>query len=152
MVAGRTRIALIVLIAFAPASCGGNPPTPLVEDAGPPPQHLVARLDDERHVLADGRIAWRTWWELCWDDYPEATAYEVQTVTGEGTSPRLRRQTGECIRTEAAAGEDSPETVDARRELLLTLQAGQLAYRVRAVLDGDRRSEWSPAQAVGSTP
>lgn len=153
MVAGPTRlahIAVLALVALAPA-CGRSPSDGPVEVIGPPPQHLVAHLDDERHVLPDGRVAWQAWWVLCWDDYAGASSYEVQTVTGEGVSPRLRRQTEVCIRTEAAAGEDPPESVDARRATLLALQEGQLAYQVRAVLDGGRRSEWSAPQAVGST-
>ncbi len=120
-----------------------------MEVVGPPPQNLVARLDDDQHATPGGDVAWRTWWGLCWDPYPGATSYELQAVTGEGASPRLRSQLDECLRVEAAAGEAPPDSVAARRATSLAVQEGQLAYRVRAVLDGGRRSEWSAPQAVG---
>lgn len=152
MVAGSSRVAVTAVLALAliaPACGHAAPPGVEPQVTGPPPQHLVVRLEDERHPLADGRVAWRTWWELCWDPYPGARSYEVQVVTGEGVSPRLREQTDRCIRTEAAAGEDSPEALEAKRTTLLVLQEGQLADQVRAVTADDRRSEWTPPQPVG---
>ena len=73
----------------------------------------------------------------------------MQTLTGEGTSRKLRRQHDTCSRIEAAAGENAKEKGLANRDLLLAMQSGQLAYRVRAVLDGDRVSEWSSVMMVG---
>ena len=67
---------------------------------------LTAALEDEVRVLPDSRIAWTTYWRLCWRPYPGATAYELETVTREGTSPALLRQQGRCFRIEVAAGEN----------------------------------------------
>lgn len=152
MVAGSTRAAILLVTLFLAASCGGDAPSAApVEITGPPPAGFVARLTDDSRPLPDGRVAWHTSWELCWDRYPGALSYELETVTGEGVSPRLRTQPDACLRVEAAAGEDPPEAVAPRRSMLLALQEGQLAYRVRAVLGGPRRSPWSPPYAVGDT-
>ncbi|MGH9224758.1 MAG: hypothetical protein ACRD2W_13505 [Acidimicrobiales bacterium] len=86
---------------------------------------------------------------MCWAAYPGARSYELQVVTAEGVSPKVRPEDGHCVRIEAAAGEDPADLVPGRRSLLLALQEGQLAYRVRAVLDGTRRSPWSDVLAVG---
>ncbi len=120
------------------------PPSPL-----PPPSGMKMTLEDEVRDLPDGRIAWSTYWKLCWEPYAGAVAYEMQTLTGEGTSRKLRRQHDTCLRIEAAAGENAKEKGLVNRDLLLALQSGQLAYRIRAVLDGDRVSEWSSVMMVG---
>ena len=118
-------------------------------DAGPPgpaPTGLVATLEDE----AGAAGSWRTWWVLCWDAYPGAVAYELKTVTGEGASPKLRRQTDRCLRVEAAAGDGPPEERPARRAAQLAVQQGQLAFQVRGVPGDGPPGEWSPPVAVGS--
>ena len=115
----------------------------------PPVGGLVTTLQDEVHNLPEGRIAWSAYWKLCWEEYPGAAAYELQTVTGEGISPKLRRQSEHCFRIEAAKGENEKSQGLVNRDLLLALQAGQLAYRVRAVLADNRTSAWSAAYAVG---
>jgi hypothetical protein len=48
-----------------------------------------------------------------------------------------------------AAGENDKSQGFLNRELLLTLQSAHLAYRVRAVLDTSRYSEWSRATPAG---
>jgi hypothetical protein len=70
-------------------------------------------------------------------------------VTGEGTSRKLRRQQDTCLRIEAAARENAKGKGLVNRDLLLAMQSGQLAYRMRAVLDGNRVSEWSSVMMVG---
>lgn len=118
-------------------------------DAGPPgpaPTGLVATLEDE--VGAGG--GWRTRWVLCWDAGPGAVAYELKTVTGEGASPTVRRQTDRCLRIEAAAGDGPAEDRPARRAAQLAGQQGQLAFQVRSVPAHGPPGEWSPAVAVGS--
>jgi hypothetical protein len=107
---------------------------------------MVATLEDE--VGAAG--SWQTFWVLCWDAEPGAVAYEVKTVTGEGDSPKLRRQTDRCLRIEAAAGDGPPEERAARRAAQLSGQQGQLAFQVRGVPAHGPPGEWSPAVAVGS--
>ena len=134
---------LLVVAALTLAACNG------AADAGPPgpaPTGLVATLEDE--VGAAG--AWRTRWVLCWDAGPAAVAYEQKTVTGEGASPTLRRQTERCLRIEAAAGDGPAEDRAARRAAQLLGQQGQLAFQVRSVPDHGPPGEWSPAVAVGS--
>lgn len=118
-------------------------------DAGPPapaPTGMVATLEDQ--VGAAG--SWRTTWVLCWDATAGAVAYELKTVTGEGASPQLRRQTDRCLRIEAAAGDGPPAERAARRAAQLAGQQGQLAFQVRAVPAHGPPGEWSPAVAVGA--
>jgi hypothetical protein len=116
---------------------------------GGPVDGLTATIEDNSRELAGDRVAWSTTWTLCWAAYPDAMAYELQARTAEGTLPRLDRQEDRCFRLEAAGGEHARAEWRARRDLLLALSTGQLAYRVRAVLPGNRVSEWSPAVAVG---
>jgi hypothetical protein len=142
----RTAITLgagLLFIACHPSSSDTRP------DAFPPVTGLVATLEDEVRELPGDRMAWSTYWKLCWDVYPQATAYELQVVTGEGSSPKLRRQSERCFRLQAAAGENEKSQGLVNRAMLLVLQAGQLAYRVRAVFSNGRVSAWSLAMAVG---
>ena len=117
---------------------------------GSPVSGLESRLEDVVKDLPGGRIHWSTYWKLCWQAYPGAAAYELQAATSEGVSPMLRRQAGRCFRIEAAAGENPKSQGLLKRELLLKLQSAQLGYRVRAVLEQDRFSDWSRIVPVGS--
>ena len=126
------------------AACSQPPAAPLPAMMG-----LVASLEDEVRDLPNGQIAWSTYWKLCWDNYPNAEAYELQTMTGEGATRRLRRQSERCFSLQAAAGENSKAQGLLNRALQLALQQGQLAYRVRAVRKDGRMSEWSVPFAVG---
>ncbi|MDQ3255131.1 MAG: hypothetical protein M3R15_14710 [Acidobacteriota bacterium] len=145
----------VLICALLAASCGSPSSTPSTQTTPvrPPPtvQGLSATLEDEVRDVDNGRIKWSTYWKLCWDEYPKAQAYELQVMTSEGTSPKLRRQTDRCFRIEAAAGINDKSQGLLNRDQLLGLQLGQLAYRVRAVLDDDRFSEWSTAMALGRT-
>jgi hypothetical protein len=134
-------VAVTVSVALF-AGCGGSGSL----TTGPPPAGLVASLEDQ----TDATGGWRTTWVLCWDADPAATAYEIRTVTGEGASPRLRRQQDHCLRIEAAAGDGPGEDRLARRAAQLTAQQGQLAFQVRAVPRHGPASDWSPAVAVGT--
>jgi hypothetical protein len=136
------RRILLVTAALALAGCGGSGDAGI---AGPPPTGLVAALEDE----VTG-ASWRTSWVLCWDDQPGAVAYELMTVTGEGASPKLRRQAGRCLRVEAAAGEGPVDERPARRAAQLAAQQGQLAFQVRTVPVDGPPGRWSPAVAVGT--
>ena len=111
-------------------------------------QNLTATLEDEIHDLPNGEIKWSTYWRLCWDNYAGATEYELQPLTSEGASDKLRRQSERCFRLEVAAGQN-PKTEGLRdRELQLAMRSSQLAYRVRAVLAGGKFSEWSKPLSV----
>lgn len=116
-----------------------------------PVQEMVATLEDEVRNLPEQRIAWSTFWKLCWEEYPGATGYELELLTSEGVSPKLRRQSARCFRIEVAAGENKRKEGMIHRDIQLALQKGQLACRVRAVFDAGRVSEWSSPVAVGET-
>jgi len=114
-------------------------------------QNLVSTLEDEVHELPNERLAWSTFWKLCWDKTPGANAYELQTLTSEGSSGRFQRQSENCFRIEAAAGENKKSEGLLNRQLQLALQSSQLAYRVRAVTNDGRVGEWSQSVSVGAT-
>jgi len=119
------------------------------EGVKPPVSGLESTLEDVTQDLSGGRIRWSTYWRLCWTEYPGAQAYELQAQTIEGVASNLRRQTDRCFRLEVAGGENHKSQGLLNRELLLKLQSAQLAYRVRAVLDTNRFSEWSRGAAAG---
>lgn len=146
-VTARTTVFVVLLALLLCVACRQTP------SAAPPPAvtGLVATLEDEVRDSPNGQIAWSTYWKLCWDAYPGAESYELQAVTGEGSAPRLRHQSERCFRLQAAAGENSKAQGLLNRALQLALQQGQLAYRVRAVRQDGRLSEWSAPLAVGKT-
>ncbi|MEJ1932766.1 hypothetical protein WDZ92_21375 [Nostoc sp. NIES-2111] len=117
----------------------------------PPVTGLVSTLSDEVEELPSDLIRWSTYWQLCWEAYPEAKEYELQTVLVEGKSPKLKRQSDRCFRIQAASNENQKSQGLLNRELILLMHKIQLGYRVRAVLDDNRVSEWSPVMAVGAT-
>ncbi|KAB8330052.1 hypothetical protein SD80_032815 [Scytonema tolypothrichoides VB-61278] len=117
----------------------------------PPVTGLVSTLSDEVEELPAELIRWSTYWQLCWEPYPEAKEYELQTVLMQGRSPKLERQSDRCFRIQAASNENQKSQGLLNREIILLMHKIQLGYRVRAVLDGNRVSEWSPVMAVGAT-
>lgn len=121
-------------------------------EAARPIQGMVATLEDEVRDLPEQRIAWSTFWKLCWEEYPGASGYELELLTSEGVSPELRRQSARCFRVEVASGENKRNEGMVHRDIQLALQKGQLACRVRAVFDAARVSEWSSPVVVGETP
>jgi len=117
----------------------------------PPITGLVSTLSDEVEELPSDLIRWSTYWQMCWEPYPEAKEYELQTVLVEGKSPKLKRQSDRCFRLQAASNENQKSQGLLNRELILLMHKIQLGYRVRAVLDNNRVSEWSEVMAVGAT-
>lgn len=117
----------------------------------PPVTGLVSTLTDEVEELPSNLIRWSTYWQLCWEPYPEAKEYELQTVLVEGKSPKLKRQSDRCFRIQAASNENQKSQGLLNRDLILLMHKIQLGYRVRAVLDSNRVSEWSQVMAVGAT-
>ncbi|MBD2446691.1 hypothetical protein H6G76_05820 [Nostoc sp. FACHB-152] len=117
----------------------------------PPITGLVSTLSDEVEELPAELIRWSTYWQLCWEPYPEAKEYELQTVLVEGKSPKLKRQSDRCFRLQAASNENQKSQGLLNREVILLMHKIQLGYRVRAVLDNNRVSEWSEVMAVGAT-
>ncbi|GAB1545117.1 hypothetical protein NUACC21_77930 [Scytonema sp. NUACC21] len=117
----------------------------------PPVAGLVSTLSDEVEDLPAELIRWSTYWQLCWQAYPGAKAYELQTVLMEGKSPKLHRQSDRCFRLQAASNENLKSQGLLNRDLILLMHKIQLGYRVRAVLDNNRVSEWSEVMAVGAT-
>ncbi|QMS87138.1 hypothetical protein HUN01_05925 [Nostoc edaphicum CCNP1411] len=112
---------------------------------------LVSTLSDEVEELPPDLIRWSTYWQLCWEAYPEAKEYELQTVLVEGKSSKLKRQSDRCFRIQAASNENQKSQGLLNRDLILLMHKIQLGYRVRAVLDNNRVSEWSQVMAVGAT-
>ncbi|MBU7581718.1 MAG: hypothetical protein KAF91_02185 [Nostoc sp. TH1S01] len=117
----------------------------------PPVTGLVTTLSDEVEELPADLIRWSTYWQMCWEAYPDAKEYELQTVLVEGKSPKLKRQSDRCFRLQAASNENQKSQGLLNRELILLMHKIQLGYRVRAVLDNNRVSEWSSVMAVGAT-
>ena len=111
----------------------------------PPVQNLTATLEDEVHDLPGGEIEWSTYWRLCWPSYEGASEYELQSLTSEGASDKLRRQSEHCFRLEVAAGQNPKREGLRDRDLQLALRSTELSYRVRAVLADGQFSEWSQA-------
>jgi len=117
----------------------------------PPVTGLVSTLSDEVEELPAELIRWSTYWQLCWEPYPEAKEYELQAVLMQGRSPKLERQSDRCFRIQAASNENQKSQGLLNREVILLMHKIQLGYRVRAVLDSNRVSEWSQVMAVGAT-
>jgi hypothetical protein len=161
----------MALLAPALLSCGGNGESRAEHKAGPapaagqradaggnpsaldPPSGFVAKLTREVRPLSGERIAWSTEWRLCWSRYPGADYYELETLTGEGASPRLSRRGGRCLGLEVAAGENRRSEGFRLEQSQLVQSSSLLSYRVRAQLGGGRVSSWSkPFPAGEKTP
>ena len=99
--------------------------------------------------LSSGLMKWRADWSLCWDPSPNAIGYDLQVLTAEGISPRLRRQLKPCLDVEVAAGEAPPERVEREQRIQMSIQRSQLSYRVRAALPDNRVGEWSREISAG---
>lgn len=137
-------------VASPPAAATPRPsPTPTPTVISATITGLNASLEDEARELPGGQIAWTTSWKLCWDAYAGARGYELETLTGEGVSRKLRRQSETRFRLEVAKGQNEKAKGLFNRELMLASIAGQVAYRVRAVLDGNRVTKWSPVMEAG---
>ncbi|MCC5602760.1 hypothetical protein [Nostoc favosum] len=117
----------------------------------PPVTGLTSTLSDEIKELPTELIRWSTYWQLCWQPYPEAKEYELQAVLMEGKSPKLRRQSDRCFRIQTASNENQKSQGLLNRELILLMHKIQLGYRVRAILDDNHVSQWSEVMAVGAT-
>jgi hypothetical protein len=111
---------------------------------------FVTTLEDEVKALPNQHQAWSTYWKLCWQPYGGAIAYELQAVTSEVVSPKLKRQSDSCFRLQAAANVNHQSQGLRYREETLAMHSVQLGYRVRAVLDGNRVTAWSAAMPVGA--
>lgn len=112
---------------------------------------FLATLEDETRDLPKQQIAWDTFWKLCWDAIPGAVRYEMQIVTSEGTSPRLRELNETCWKIQVATGRNPKKEGLRQRNVQLKLQYGQLAVRLRAVLADGRTTPWSRSFAVAES-
>jgi hypothetical protein len=152
VVAGQfaARAAGAALAALALAACDSSSSEQGRRDDRPRAvDGFVAKLEREVRRLPRGRMAWSTYWRLCWARYPGARAYELETLTGEGAPSDLRRQRGRCLRLEVAADENLRSEGFKGERIQLALAASQLAYRVRARLGDGRASRWSEPYAAG---
>jgi hypothetical protein len=100
---------------------------------------------------ADGRVTWTATWTLCWDPIAGAIGYDVQPLTSESASQRLRKVTSTCYAVDVAAGEDLPADVSGKRDTQIAVQRAQVGYRVRADFGGNVVSAWSEAIDAGAT-
>ena len=101
--------------------------------------------------VASGSVVWIATWTLCWDPIPGAVGYEVQPMTAESASARLKRVETPCFSVDIAAGEDRPSDLQSKRDVQIAMQRSQLSYRVRADFGGNVVSAWSPAIDAGAT-
>jgi hypothetical protein len=147
--AAPLRLSLLAVLCLALFLAACSAPAAAVKDAAPAAMGMVADLQDEMRDLPGNRVAWATYWRLCWVGHPEASFYEIQSMTGEGSSRNLRRQSESCLRVEVARGENERELEMHNRRMLLAMAGGQLAFRVRAVLSDGRVGAWSAPMAVG---
>ncbi len=99
--------------------------------------------------LGSGLTNWRADWSICWDPTPNAIGYDLQVLTAEGISPRLRRITTTCLEVEVAAGEHSLDRIERELGIQMSLQRSQLSYRIRAALPNDQVGEWSRDVGAG---
>jgi len=99
---------------------------------------------------AAGRLSWAATWTLCWDPVPGAIGYDIQAMTSESVSPRLKHVESACFSVELAAGEDLPADLPGKRDVQLSMQRSQLAYRVRADFGRNVVGSWSPAIDAGA--
>ena len=131
------------LVAVLLGGCGGKPAE---KPAGPPAPvtGITTAFEDEVADGPGGQIAWSTYWKFCWQPYPGARSYELQLITPEGASPKLKSRHEPCYRIQVATGTNPREQGLLRRDEQIGWQTGQLAYRVRAVLGDNQYSEWSP--------
>jgi hypothetical protein len=81
---GRLPLLAVAALVVELLTAGWGRPGAAQEGALPPVEGLVATLEDVVRDLPGERIAWATYWKLCWAAYPEVTAYELQTLTVEG--------------------------------------------------------------------
>ena len=143
-----SAVGIFTFLSFA-AACGTKAEKQTT--VSPPVQNLTATLEDEVHDLPGGEIEWSTYWRLCWPSYEGVREYEIQSLTSEGASDKLHRQTERCFRLEVAAGENPKREGLRNRDLQLALRSTELSYRVRAVLANAQFSEWSEALTAGKT-
>ena len=156
---GRGFFAAALLLAASCSPAPAPPPGTASEEATPTPTPkpqrpkltgLRATLEDEVLDMPDGQLQWRTFWVLSWDEFPGAESYDLQVITAEGRSPKLRSLTEPRYRIEAAKGLNPKADGFVKRDIQLALHAGQLGVTVRAHFPGDRAGAWSETFDVGT--
>jgi hypothetical protein len=139
-----------VAVALTLAGCGSAPPADRSAlRADRPLDGVTAALDREVRRLPGASIAWSTYWTLCWRPRAGAVAYELQMLTCEGATGRIARQRSRCFRLEVAANRNRRSQGYRHERVQLALTAAQLAYRVRAVLEGGAVTSWSDPYPAG---
>ncbi len=136
-------------VAYRTATAPGPTPAPLVDSRSL--SNFRVAIATTATPTTGERVTWSSTWTLCWDPFPGATAYEVQAMTSESASSRIKRVETPCFSVELAAGDDHIREVPEKRDVQLAVQRSQLAYRVRATLAGNVVTAWSPAFDAGAT-
>ncbi len=145
-------ILTIGLLMALMGGCDSKPAAGEQKGPLPPVSGIVTTFEDEVKDLPGDQIAWSAFWKFCWQEYPKARSYELQVITSEGTSPKLRSRKEPCFRIQVAAGTNPKEQGMLNRDKLMELQIGQLSYRVRAVLGENRYSDWSRVITLKGQP
>lgn len=109
--------------------------TPATVPASAPVPRWHATLDDVRHDEARGMWSWQVLWRVCITP-PEGQAHsgwilERRTLSGEGASRRIVSPAPACHALEVARGRNPRAKGMPQREVLLAMQASQLAYQFR---------------------
>ncbi len=113
------------------------------------PGGLTRSLQDIKRPSGRGRIAWSTYWKLCWQPVAGAKYYEKRLLTSEGAPHSPARIKTTCFRVEAAAGENPSREGLPKRDLMLNMQAAQSAIQIRAVFPDGSTTAWTAEQPVG---
>ena len=115
---------------------------------GATPALTSASVADDVDVTAG---TWSTTWTACFSSGTgdaEMDHWEVQAVTSEGTSPRIRTLDRDCVELQLAQGSGSPEGDPGR--LAALSDAADLAYRARGVREDGTVTPWTDPVPAGS--
>jgi hypothetical protein len=113
------------------------------------PGGLTITLQDVKRPSGRGRIAWSTYWKLCWQPVAGAKYFEKRLLTSEGAPRKPERINTTCFRVEAAAGENPSSEGLPKRDLMLSMQAAQSAVQIRAVFRDGHTTAWTAEQPIG---
>jgi hypothetical protein len=154
--AGPVAALLALAAGLTGCSAGGEgtPATPATAAAEPTAVPGAAPMLSSATLVDDVDPAvgtWSTTWTACFapPGDPAVVRWEVQTVTAEGVSPRVRELSGGCIDLQLAQGRGTAPVDDPGRTAALA-DAGSLAYRVRAVRADGSATPWTDPVVVGT--
>ncbi|MFD2092442.1 hypothetical protein [Blastococcus deserti] len=156
---GGPAAALVALAAgLTGCGAGGTPAAPAHSSAaagtsstrveGSAPTLVSATSTDDVDAAAG---SWSTTWKACFApvDGAAVVGWQVQTLTSEGTSPRIEQLPGPCVELQVAHGTGTPADGPARIAALS--DAASLVYRVRAERTDGSVTPWTGPVAAGTS-